>query len=127
LSASLSVLKEYLATWRPNPEGFLFLNRNGRPYAANKVVEYGLLPILDKLKIRRAGVHAFRHCHASLLMDVGANPIVTKTQMRHSDARVTLGIYNHVIGEPQRDAVDKVSEILRPFVPQSEKSGEWIQ
>src|SRR5882762_6031110 len=78
------------------------LNRNGRPYAANKVVEYGLWPVLDKLKIERAGMHAFRHCHASLLMDVGANPTVTKTQMRHSDARVTLGIYSHVIGDSQR-------------------------
>jgi integrase len=125
--ALATILKEYLATWRPNPEGFLFLNRNGRPYAANKVVEYGLWPVLDKLKIERAGMHAFRHCHASLLMDVGANPTVTKTQMRHSDARVTLGIYSHVIGDSQRDAVDKVGEILRPSAPKSEKSGEWIQ
>ena len=124
--ALVTMLKEYLATWRPNPEGFLFLNRNGRPYAANKVVEYGLWPVLDKLKIERAGMHAFRHCRASLLMDVGANPTVTKTQMRHSDARVTLGIYSHVIGDSQRDAVDKVGEILRPSAPKSEESGEWI-
>lgn len=128
MSEALStMLKEYLATWRPNPEGFLFLNRNGRPYAANKVVEYGLWPVLDKLKIERAGMHAFRHCHASLLMDVGANPTVTKEQMRHSDARVTLGIYGHVIGDSQRDAVDKVGEILRPVAPKSEKPGEYIQ
>src|SRR5271154_6694138 len=118
--ALTTVLNEYLATWRPNPEGFLFLNRNGRPYAANKIVEYGLWPVLDKLKIERAGMHAFRHCHASLLLDVGANPTVTKTQMRHSDARVTLGIYSHVIGDSQRDAVDKVGEILRPSPPKSE-------
>ena len=128
MSEALSaMLQEYLVTWRPNPEGFLFLNRNGRPYAANKVVEYGLWPVLDKLKIQRAGMHAFRHCHASLLMDVGANPTVTKEQMRHSDARVTLGIYGHVIGDSQRDAVDKVGEILRPVAPKSEKSGEYIQ
>jgi integrase len=81
--ALASVLKDYSATWQPNPEGFLFVNRNGRPYAANKVVEYGLLPVLDKLQIPRAGMHAFRHCHASLLMDAGANPAVTKEQMRH--------------------------------------------
>jgi integrase len=122
-----AMLKEYLATWKPNAEGFLFLNRNGRPYAANKVVEYGLWPVLDKLKIERAGMHAFRHCHASLLMDVGANPTVTKDQMRHSDARVTLGIYGHVIGDSQRDAVDRVGEILRPAAPKSEKTGEYIQ
>jgi integrase len=125
--ALVTVLNEYLATWKPNPAGFLFLNRNGRPFAANKVVEYGLWPVLDRLKIERAGMHAFRHCHASLLMDVGANPTVTKDQMRHSDARITLGIYGHVIGDSQRNAVDKVGEILRPFAPKSEKTGEYIQ
>jgi len=128
MSEALStMLKEYLAAWSPNPEGFLFVNRNGRPYAANKVVEYGLWPVLDKLKIERAGMHAFRHCHASLLMDVGANPTVTKEQMRHSDARVTLGVYGHVIGDSQRDAVDKVGEILRPTAPKSRTAGEYIQ
>jgi integrase len=125
--ALVTVLKEYLATWQPNPEGFLFLNRNGRPYAANKVVEYGLWPVLGKLGIERTGMHAFRHCHASLLMDVGANPTVTKEQMRHSDARVTLGVYGHVIGDSQRDAVDKVGEILRPNAPKSGATGEYIQ
>jgi integrase len=125
--ALATLLTEYLATWKPNPEGFLFLNRNGRPFAGNKVVEYGLWPVLDRLKIERAGMHAFRHCHASLLIDVGANPTVTKDQMRHSDARITLGIYGHVIGDSQRDAVDKVGEILRPNAPKSEKSDAWIQ
>ena len=126
-NALATLLWEYLATWKENPEGFLFLNRNGRPYAANKVVEYGLWPVLDILKLPRAGMHAFRHCHASLLMDVGANMAVTKDQMRHSDARVTLGVYGHVIGDSQRDAVDKVGEILRPSAPKSETSGEYIQ
>ena len=125
--ALATLLEEYLATWKENPEAFLFLNRNGRPYAANKVVEYGLWPVLDKLKLPRAGMHAFRHCHASLLMDVGANPTVTKEQMRHSDARITLGVYGHVIGDSQRDAVDKVGEILRPNALKSGSDGEYIQ
>jgi integrase len=69
---------------------------------------------LDKLKFERAGMHAFRHCHASLLLDVGANAKVAQEQLRHSDARITLGVYGHVIGDAQREAVDKVGEILRP-------------
>jgi integrase len=125
--ALLTLLQEYLATWKANPEGFLFLNRNGRPYAANKVVEYGLWPVLDQLKLPRGGMHAFRHAHASLLMDVGAPATVTKEQMRHSDARITLGVYGHVIGDAQREAVDKVGEILRPDAPKSGVTGEWIQ
>ena len=112
--ALATLLRDYLATWQANPEGFLFLNRNGRPYAQNKVVEYGLWPVLESLNLPRAGLHAFRHCHASLLIDVGANPKVAQEQMRHSDARITLGIYGHVIGNAQREAVDKVGEILRP-------------
>jgi integrase len=112
--ALATLLKEYLATWKANPEGFLFLNRRKRPFNATKVVQLGLWRVLDRLNIERAGMHAFRHCHASLLMDVGANPKVTQEQMRHSDARITLGVYGHVIGDSQRDAVDKVGELLRP-------------
>lgn len=124
------LLTEYLTTWRPNQEGFLFLNRNGRPYAANKVLEYGLWPVLDALQIQRGyrcGLHSFRRGHASLLYDVGAPPTVTQEQMRHADARVTLGIYGRVIGDAQKNAVDKVGEIVRPNAPKSEKSGAWIQ
>lgn len=125
--ALFTLLSEYLATWKANLEGFLFLNRNGRPYAANKVVEYGLWPVLDRLKLPRGGMHGFRHAHASLLMDVGAPATVTKEQMRHADARITLGVYGHVIGDAQREAVDKVGEILRPDAPKSGDTGEWIQ
>jgi integrase len=109
-----ALLREYLATWQTNSEGFLFLNRNGRPYSQNYIVQKRLWPMLDALSIPRCGLHAFRHCHASLLIDVGANPKVAQEQMRHSDARITLGIYSHVIGEAQREAVDRVGELLRP-------------
>lgn len=111
----VTILKEFLVTWRDNPERFLFLNRRGRPYSQSKVVERRLHPILDKLNIPRAGMHAFRHCHASLLLDVGAPPTVAKEQLRHSDARITLGIYGHVIGDAQRSAVEKVGEMFRPM------------
>jgi integrase len=108
------ILREYLASWKPNEKGFLFVTRNGRPPSSNKVVEYGLWPVLDALKIPRAGMHSFRHCHASLLIDTGANPKVAQQQMRHSDARITLEAYTHVIGDEQRLAVERVGEALRP-------------
>jgi len=37
------------------------------------------------------------------------------------------GVYGHVIGDAQREAVDKVGEILRPDAPKSETSGKWVQ
>jgi integrase len=56
----IDVLKEYRTQWKPNPQRFLFVTRNGRPPSSNKVVEYHLWTILDALGIPRCGLHAFR-------------------------------------------------------------------
>jgi len=125
--ALADILRQYLTAWRPNPEKLLFSNRLGRPYNANKVVQKGLWPILEKLSIEHCGLHAFRHTHTSLLLEVGASPAVAQAQLRHSDARITLGVYGHAIGDSQRNAVERVAQILRPDAPKVETSGEWIQ
>lgn len=111
-SALATILKEYRAQWQPNPHGFLFVTRNGRPPSSNKVVQYRLWTILDALGIPRCGLHAFRHTHGALLLDCGATPKVTQRQMRHSDARTTLEIYGHVVGDADREAVEKVASIV---------------
>ena len=108
----VTVLKKYHTQWKPNPQGFLFVTRNGRPPSSNKVVEYHLWAILDALEIPRCGLHAFRHSHTALLLDSGATPKVVQRQLRHADARTTLEIYGHVIGEAQREAVEKVASIV---------------
>jgi integrase len=106
------ILGKYRAQWRPNPSGFLFATRNDRPPSSNKVVEYHLWTILDALGIPRCGLHAFRHTHAALLLDSGATPKVAQRQLRHSDARTTLEIYGHVVGDAHREAVEKVAAIV---------------
>jgi integrase len=111
-NALATILKDYRATWQPNPQGFLFVTRNGRPPSSNKVVEYRLWTILDALGIPRCGLHAFRHTHTALLLDSGATPKVTQRQLRHSDARTTLEIYGHVVGDADREAVERVAAVV---------------
>ena len=111
-SSLLTMLKNYQVNWKPNVAGFLFVTRNGRPPSSNKVVEYHLWTILDALGIPRCGLHAFRHAHTSLLLDSGATPKVVQRQLRHSDARTTLEIYGHVVGDAHREAVEKVASML---------------
>lgn len=79
----------------------LFLNRRSRPFSANKLREKVLHPLLDKLGIGR--FHSMRHGAASALLADGVTPTVVQKQLRHSDARITLGIYGHVMGDQQRD------------------------
>ena len=90
----------------------LFVNRKGRAYSANKLREKQLHPLLDALKIPRGGFHSMRHGAASSLLADGATPAVVQRQLRHSDARITLGIYGHVIGDEQRSAVQNRSTRL---------------
>jgi integrase len=125
--ALVAVLRDYRAQWKPNPQGFLFVTRNGQPPSSNKVVEYHLWPILDALGIPRCGVHAFRHSHTALLLDTGATPKVVQRQLRHSDARTTLEIYGHVVGDAQREAVEKVAALLDCNGPKSANRDKWIQ
>ena len=120
-------LLDYRGQWKVNPDGFLFVTRNRRPPSSNKVVEYGLWPVLDLLAIPRCGLHAFRHTHTSLLLDSGASPKIVQEQLRHADPRVTLGVYAHVLGDAHRQAVDKVASIVFQSVPKPKGETKYLQ
>jgi integrase len=102
-----SRIRAYLKSqqYRENEYGLLFANRRKRPYSANKLREKKLRPLLVELRIPLAGFHAFRHAVATELIDSGAPITVVQAQLRHSDPRITLGLYGHVIPQSQRDAV----------------------
>ncbi len=124
------MLRNYLRVWKPNPTRLLFATRKGTPLCENNVVQRKLWPILDVLKIPRCGMHAFRHTHASMLVSSLASPVVVQRQLRHSDVRTTLEHYAHIMGEEQRQAVERVAGILRPDVTKvtkPEAQGKWIQ
>ena len=58
----------------------------------------------------RGGFHAARHGATSEMLAQGAAPTVVQKQMRHSDARITLGIYGYVVGNAEREEVEKHAE-----------------
>jgi integrase len=118
------IVREHISTLESE---WLFLNSRGHLFIAENVVRQALAPILDKLKIPRCGFHAFRHLHTSLLLSSGAAPQVAQKQLRHSDARITLGIYGHIVGDSHREAVNKVASILFPIVPNLTPTTEVIQ
>lgn len=110
-----------------NSMGWLFVNSRGHLFIAENVVRQALVPILDALKIPRCGFHAFRHTHTSLLLQSGAPVPVTQAQLRHSDPRVTIGIYGHVIGDDHREAVERVASLLDPNGPNAKPPTQLIQ
>jgi len=111
-SALETRLRTYLASshYRKNGLGLLFVNRRGRPYSANKLREKKLRSLLCLLGMPLGGFHGFRHAVATEMIDSGAPITVVQAQLRHSDARITLGLYGHIIPESQRNAVTALAD-----------------
>lgn len=112
-----TMLQTFLAKhWRVNESDLLFCNSKGKPMQRDKVA-YKLQDILKQLGIEKAALHAFRHMAASELIENGAAPSVVQRQMRHSDSRITLQKYSHVIGDAQRRAVDSLASRVLELTP----------
>jgi len=112
MSAELEArLRAHLARHDDKRE-LLFVNRIGRPFSASNLREKYLHPMLEKLGIETGGFHSFRHGIATALLADGASPALVQRQLRHSDARITLQVYGHVIGDQLRTAVQNRSARL---------------
>ncbi len=76
---------------------WLFQTRQRRPPHRDHFRGQVILPAL-----RAAGLpetirtYDLRHSHASLLIDLGANPLAVAQRMGHSDAAFTLRVYGHL-------------------------------
>ena len=56
--------------------------------------------------------HDLRHTAASLLLSAGVHPKVVQERLGHSTISITLDTYSHVLGTLQRDAADRLDEVL---------------
>jgi integrase len=52
--------------------------------------------IAEKCSLHNIGNHGFRHTHASLLFEAGANFKDVQTRLGHSSIEITMDIYTHV-------------------------------
>ena len=84
----IQYLREYCSMFPSLYEGFLFKGPDGRPETSQALRER-LHGYLDRLGIRRRGLHGFRHACALAMAAAGCNPEVIRRAMRHSSLRVT--------------------------------------
>lgn len=57
-------------------------------------------------------LHQVRHTYASIALAVGVNPRVVADRLGHSDVKVTLGVYSHVLPGVHEEAAEKVSALI---------------
>jgi integrase len=56
--------------------------------------------------VKRIKIHDFRHSHASLLINKGANPTIVAQRLGHSDIAMTLNTYSHMMPNSQKEVIN---------------------
>jgi integrase len=70
--------------------------------------------ILKKLSInKRIRWHDLRHTNATLLLSQGVNFKTIQIRLGHADINTTLNIYSHVTEEMQKEASEKITNLLQ--------------
>ncbi|MGA3218752.1 MAG: site-specific integrase [Acidimicrobiales bacterium] len=109
-----------------NRDTWLFQTRQHNPLHRDHFRENVVLPAL-----RAAGLPAtirtydLRHSHASLLIDLGANPLAVAQRMGHSDAAFTLRVYGHLFEGVQAKLSDQL-DALREKTANSPAMGTLV-
>ena len=93
---SLEMLRKYYKIYKPkHPEGYMFLNREGKPIKTERTRVY-FRRYRRKAKIdEKFVVHSLRHGFATDLIERGASILEVKELMGHSNIRSTME-YIHV-------------------------------
>src|ERR1700677_4539416 len=135
ISAALSThLRSFLNTRRPNLLNLVFATKGGKPLDRGNVIRK-LHPLLESLKIKHCGLHAFRHTNGSLMDRLQTPMKVRQERLGHAPGSdITMTAYTHTASEDDRRIAQQLGEILAPNGPKFSRDetptirhGETIQ
>ena len=102
----LEELKAYIARiYDPQPDQRLF---NRSRVWLGQAITYVCKELPELKSIR---VHDLRHSHASVLINLGANPLMIAERLGHDDVKITMNIYAHLFQSHQKEIIEKLEKI----------------
>ena len=90
--------------YKPDPEQRLF--QRSRVWLGQAITY-----TCEKIDLKTIRVHDLRHSHASMLIDLGANPLMIAERLGHDDVNVTMNTYAHLFKSHQKDIIEKLEKI----------------
>lgn len=93
-------------------EGLVFHTSTDKPISPRNLTRH------FKTHLKKAGLpdirfHDLRHTTATLLLSEGVHPKVVQEMLGHSQINLTLDTYSHVLPDIQREAAEKMNDILK--------------
>ncbi|MBA9046921.1 MULTISPECIES: tyrosine-type recombinase/integrase [Streptomyces] len=68
--------------------------------------------LVKRVGVRRITIRLARHTCGTLLAFLKVHPKVAQAILRHSQIRMTMDVYTHVVGDDEREAVALLAELL---------------
>ncbi|MBA4543961.1 MULTISPECIES: site-specific integrase [Thermoactinomyces] len=68
--------------------------------------------IIKKANLPDIRFHDLRHTHATLMLKQGEHPKIVSERLGHSNTRITMDIYSHVLPNMQQEAVDRFEKMF---------------
>lgn len=96
-----------------NPEnGLVFRNSEGKPMDPDNFVKRRFLPAVKAAELGKLRFHDLRHTFGSLKIEQGENIKYVQIQMGHSDIKVTLDVYAHLLKDSNPEAAAKTDTTI---------------
>jgi integrase len=90
---------------------FVFTKEAGGSYHPRRLSRM-LGDFTKELDLPRLTAHGLRHTSATLMLASGVQPKVAAERLGHADPTLFTNLYSHVTPTMQRDAADKLGEML---------------
>lgn len=99
-------LKDYMAKcYEIQPNNRLF------PYTKS-FLNHEMLRGCKKSGVKRIRVHDLRHSHASLLIEMGCQPLLIADRLGHEKIQTTLNTYSHLYLNKQAEVAEQLENII---------------
>ncbi|MFG5465326.1 tyrosine-type recombinase/integrase [Enterococcus faecalis] len=109
---TLKELKEWQQRQRSVVKTGFVMSYNGQP-TQKHTISRAITRYAELAGVHRIRTHALRHSHASLLIQMGENPLIIKDRLGHEDIETTLGTYGHLYPNSNFEVATKLSGILK--------------
>ena len=94
----------------PNTE-YVVCQPDGKPYTPD-AFSRKFQPFLQRNHLPHIRLHDIRHASATMMIEHGVDIKTVQSRLGHSDISTTLNIYSHMTEKMNRNAADKLDEVL---------------
>ena len=105
----IKLLDDYIKE-NPNIENYPFFFGNNAPLDDNTIYRR-LKTHAAEANLKTIRIHDFRHSHASLLIENGANIVLVSKRLGHTNTEQTLNTYTHLFPNSEQELIEKLNNL----------------